>query len=126
MDVDELPFRRWSSPACPSPGVRLGSVSQASLRTRVEAAAAAALARQKFVTPVDVCVGIGWLQASNLEDWRRGRVDDLEYFLPVHDDRLIDLIMYLHEVARLRYSRQGWRSGAPLCLRAGRNVRPPP
>ena len=68
----------------------------------MEAAAAAALARQKFVTPVDVCVGIGWLQASNLEDWRRGRVDDLEHFLPVHDDRLIDLIMYLHEWAQAR------------------------
>jgi hypothetical protein len=77
-------------------------VSQANLRARVEAAAAAALTRQKFVTPVDVCVGIGWLQASNLEDWRRGRVDDLEYFLPVHDDRLIDLIMYLHEWAQAR------------------------
>ena len=65
------------------------------LQRRVEAAAAAALARHKFVTPVDVCVGIGWLHTSNVEDWRRGRVDDLEYFLPVHDDRLTDLILYL-------------------------------
>jgi hypothetical protein len=77
----------------------LGSVSQADLKGRVEAAAAAALARQKFVTPVDVCVGIGWLHTSNVEDWRRGRVDDLEYFLPVHDDRLTDLIVYLHQWA---------------------------
>ena len=69
------------------------------LQRRVEAAAAAALARHKFVTPVDVCVGIGWLHTSNVEDWRRRRVDDLEYFLPVHDDRLNDLIMYLHQWA---------------------------
>jgi hypothetical protein len=74
-------------------------VSQADLKGRVEAAAAAALARQKFVTPVDVCIGMGWLHQSNVEDWRRGRVDDLEYFLPVHDDRLIDLIVYLHDWA---------------------------
>ena len=45
------------------------------------AAAEQALARQKFVTPIDVCLGIGWLQPSNVEDWRRGRVDDLDYFL---------------------------------------------
>lgn len=69
------------------------------LQRRVEAAAAAALARHEFVTPVDVCVGIGWLHTSNVEDWRRGRVDDLEYFLPVHDDRLTDLILYLHQWA---------------------------
>lgn len=72
------------------------------LRRRVETAAAEALARQKFVTPVDVCVGLGWLRDSNLEDWRRGRVDDLEYFLPVHDERLVDLIVYLHEWAQAR------------------------
>lgn len=75
-------------------------MSQADLRARVEAAASAALAKRKFVTPVDVCVGIGWLRDSNVDDWRRGRVDDLEYFLPVHDERLIDLIMYLHEWAQ--------------------------
>jgi hypothetical protein len=77
-------------------------MSQADFRRRVEAAAAEALGRQKFVTPVDVCVGLGWLCASNLEDWRRGRVDDLEYFLPVHDDRLINLTVYLDEWARSR------------------------
>ena len=77
-------------------------MSQADLKGRVEAAAAAVLARQKFVTPVDVCVGMGWLHQSNVEDWRRGRVDHLEYFLPVHDDRLIDLIVYLHDWAQAR------------------------
>lgn len=51
---------------------------------------------------MDVSVGLGWLHDSNLDDWRRGRVDDLEYFLPVHDDRLVDLIIYLHEWAQAR------------------------
>jgi hypothetical protein len=32
------------------------------LQERVVAAAETALARQKFVTPIDVCLGIGWLQ----------------------------------------------------------------
>jgi len=86
----------------PGLGLMLGPVSQADLKGRVEAAAAAVLARQKFVTPVDVCVGIGWLHESNVEDWRRGRVDDLGYFMPVHDDRLIDLILYVHQWAEAR------------------------
>jgi hypothetical protein len=77
-------------------------VSQLDFRRRVEAAAAEALARRKFVTPVDVCVGLGWLRESNLEDWRRRRVDDLEYFLPVHDERLVTLIVYLGEWAQSR------------------------
>jgi hypothetical protein len=75
-------------------------VSQTDFRRRVEAAAAEALARRKFVTPVDVCVGLGWLRESNLEDWRRRRVDDLEYFLPVHDERLVNLVVYLDEWAQ--------------------------
>ena len=69
------------------------------MRSRVVAAAGEALARQGFVTPVDVCLGLGWLHQVNVDDWRHGRVDDLEYFLPVHDSRLIDLLAYLQEWA---------------------------
>jgi hypothetical protein len=77
----------------------LAVVSQRSLESRVVAAAEEALAGQGFVTPIDVCRGLGWLHDSNLDDWRRGRVDDLEYFLPVHDDRLTDLHVYLQHWA---------------------------
>ena len=73
--------------------------SQQSLESRVVAAAEAALARQGSVTPVDVCLGLGWLHDSNVDDWRHGRADDLEEFLPVHDDRLIDIHVYLHNWA---------------------------
>jgi hypothetical protein len=62
--------------------------SQRSLNSRVIAVAEEALARQGFVTPIDVCLGLGWLRDSNVDDWRHGRTDDLEEFLPVHDDRL--------------------------------------
>jgi len=54
------------------------------LEPRVAVAAEKALARQKFVTPIDVCLTIGWLQPSNVDDWRRGRVDNLDDFLPAH------------------------------------------
>ena len=74
----------------------LTAVGQKSLNARVAAAAGEALARQRFVTPVDVCLGLGWLHASNVDDWRHGRVDHLEYFLPVHGARLTELLVCLH------------------------------
>jgi hypothetical protein len=40
----------------------------------VASAAQEALARHKTVTPVDVCVGIGWLTSRHVEAWRQGRV----------------------------------------------------
>jgi len=73
-----------------------------SLKARVTTAASEALTRQGFVTPVDVCLGLGWLHASNVDDWRHGRVDDLEYFLPVHGDRITELIVCLDSWARER------------------------
>ena len=73
-----------------------------SLKSRIAAAAGDALARQGFVTPVDVCLGLGWLHASNLDDWRHGRVDDLEYFLPVQGDKIAELIICLDGWARER------------------------
>ena len=38
-------------------------------------AAEAALAERRFVTAIDVLVGIGWLAAPRVEEWRQGRVD---------------------------------------------------
>jgi hypothetical protein len=48
------------------------------LEARVVRAAEAALADQKYVTPIDVLVGVGWLTPSAVERWRHGRVEDLE------------------------------------------------
>ena len=77
-------------------------MSSRSLKSRVVAAASDALAWQGFVTPVDVCVGLGWLHASNVDDWRHGRVDDLEDFLPVHGDKITGFIVCLDSWARER------------------------
>jgi hypothetical protein len=62
------------------------------LRLRVVAAAEEALARQKFVSPIDVCLGIGWLHARHVDDWRYGRGPTLEDYLPVGSEKLDDLI----------------------------------
>jgi hypothetical protein len=48
------------------------------LEQRVVRAAEAALAERKFVTAIDVLVGVGWLEPRRVEEWRQGRVDYLE------------------------------------------------
>jgi hypothetical protein len=75
-------------------------MTQRSLETRIVAAAEEALARQKFVTPVDVCIGIGWLHPAHVKNWELGRADTLEQFLPVHDERLAEPVAGLRRWAQ--------------------------
>ena len=42
---------------------------------RVIRAAEAALAKRKFVTAIDVLVGVGWLEPRRVDEWRQGRVE---------------------------------------------------
>jgi hypothetical protein len=72
----------------------------ANLERRVAAAAQEALARQKTVTPVDVCVGIGWLSGRHVEAWRQGRAASLRELLPVDDARLTQFLGCLDDWAR--------------------------
>jgi len=48
------------------------------LEDRVTRAAEAALVARKYVSPVDVLVGIGWLDPGALARWQRGQADYLE------------------------------------------------
>ena len=48
------------------------------LEQRVVRAAEAALAQRKFVTAIDVLVGVGWLEPRRVDEWRQGRVPYLE------------------------------------------------
>jgi hypothetical protein len=48
------------------------------LDDRVIRAAEAALAVQKYVSPVDVLVGIGWLDPGAIKRWQQGQVEYLE------------------------------------------------
>ena len=36
------------------------------------------MAKRKFVTAIDVLVGVGWLEPRRVEEWRQGRVGYLE------------------------------------------------
>jgi hypothetical protein len=77
------------------------------LRSRVESAAEQALARQKYVTPVDVCVGIGWLAPTHVDSWRQGRVGALADVLPVDEAKLGDLLEHLERWAADKGLRRG-------------------
>ena len=48
------------------------------LEQRVVRAAEAALAQRRFVTAIDVLVGLGWLEPRRVDEWRQGRVPYLE------------------------------------------------
>lgn len=48
------------------------------LERRVVAVAEQVLADQRYVTGVDVLIGLGWLTPSALDRWRQGRVESLE------------------------------------------------
>jgi len=49
-----------------------------SLEQWVVRAAEAALAQRRYVSAVDVFVGLGWLAPSHVDAWRQGRVECLE------------------------------------------------
>ena len=48
------------------------------LDRRVVRAAEAALAQRKFVTTIDVLMGLGWLEPRRVDEWRQGRIPYLE------------------------------------------------
>lgn len=54
------------------------SSDRADIDPRVIRAGEAALQKRKFVTAIDVLVGIGWLEPRRVDQWRQGRVDYLE------------------------------------------------
>jgi hypothetical protein len=70
------------------------------LDRRVEAAAEAALRAAKYVAPVDVLAGLGWLPPTLLDDWRKGRVGSLEDVLSVRPDKLVTALELLLSWAR--------------------------
>jgi hypothetical protein len=56
----------------------VASSSRSRLEQRVVRVAEAVLAERKYVTAIDVLIGIGWLEPRRVDEWRHGRVDYLE------------------------------------------------
>jgi hypothetical protein len=72
------------------------------LEHRVARAAEDALAEHKFVSPIDVLCGLGWLHPSNVERWRRGRPPRLEDVVFVEPSKIASAIRLLQDWASAR------------------------
>jgi hypothetical protein len=62
--------------------------NRAQLADRVARAAEAALAAKRFVSAIDILVGIGWLDPGAVERWRRGQIDFLERVVQANLSRI--------------------------------------
>jgi hypothetical protein len=93
---------------------------QRNLRIRVVAVAEKVLAAQKYITPLDVALGIGWLHQRNVDAWRQGRVDSLDEILPIDPDREAEFLEHLADWATAK----GLRPQQADYLAATRDRRP--
>ena len=69
------------------------------LAERVARAAKAALAARDYVSPVDVLVGIGWLDPGAVKRWRRGQVEYLEDMVQTKLSRISEAMKLLRSWA---------------------------
>jgi hypothetical protein len=74
------------------------------LADRVVEAAESWLATQKYVSTIDVLVGIRWLDPGTVDRWRQGRIDLLEEAIQTHPSRISEA----HELFR------SWATGKGL------------
>jgi hypothetical protein len=66
---------------------------------RVRKAAAEALADQNYVSPLDVLMGIGWLDFSSMKRWRQGQIECLEGAVQINPSRLMEAMDLLRDWA---------------------------
>ncbi len=72
----------------------------ADLEGRVARAAEAVLARQRYVSALDVMLAIGWLAPSHLAEWRQGRIECIEQALQAKPARVAEAMRTLREWAQ--------------------------
>jgi len=72
------------------------------LERRVAVAAEEALEKQRFVAPVDVLIGLGWLHPVHLDPWRQRRVADLQQLVQVGPEKTALAIELLGQWAAAR------------------------
>jgi len=72
------------------------------LADRVTRAAEAALAAQHFVSPIDIFLGMGWLDQQTVERWRRGQIDFLERVVQSNLPRITEAMKLFRSWARAK------------------------
>jgi hypothetical protein len=78
----------------------MNSANPVGLERKIAAVAASALSARQVVTPIEVLIGIGWLDTARVEDWRRGRVPYLERVVTANLAKLSTALRLLHAWAR--------------------------
>jgi hypothetical protein len=74
----------------------MSTKNRQSLADRVARAAEASLATQDYVAPLDVLMGIGWLDPSTEKRWRLGQIESLEEVLQVSPARIFEAVDLFH------------------------------
>ena len=69
--------------------------SHIKLADRVARAAEASLAAQHFVSPVEVLLGIGWVDPGTVRRWRQGQLDCLEQAMQTNPARIAEAMNLL-------------------------------
>jgi hypothetical protein len=92
---------------------------ESKLERRVVATAEAALQQDKFVSPINVLVRLGWLPPTRVDEWRQGRIEHLAQAAAVRPDRLADALVLLHRWVE----RTGLRPSETAYLAATRDRR---
>src|SRR5207244_4786352 len=72
------------------------------LADRVINAAEASLAGREYVSPIDMLVGIGWLDPGALKRWRQGQIDCLEAAVQTDLSRISEAMKLLRSWATER------------------------
>ncbi len=78
----------------------MNPANRAGLERKIASVAASALSARQVVTPVEILIGIGWLNTARVEDWRRGRVPYLERVATANLAKLSTALRLLHGWAR--------------------------
>lgn len=96
------------------------SSNRGDIDRRVIRAAEAALQKRKFVTAIDVLVGVGWLEPRRVDEWRQGRVDYLERVTAANLGKISTAMRSLRRWAQAR----GLRPSETAYLARTRDRRP--
>jgi hypothetical protein len=72
------------------------------LADRVTRAAEASLAAQGYVAPLDVLLGIGWLDADSEKRWRLGQIDSLEGVIQTNLSRISEAMELFRSCAETK------------------------
>jgi len=76
------------------------SKTKKNLEERIVSAANAALENHKYVSPIDVLIGLGWLSQGQVQDWRRGRIQYLEHVVQADLNKIIQVMEILRSWAK--------------------------